>query len=57
MLPISKQELEILLAGMKDLEVYYGNDQRWKQADKTSRIHAKLLVNLNRYEEIEEEED
>ena len=56
-LPVSKQELAIMLAGMKDLEIYYGNDGKWSQASRTSRIHAKLLVNLNRYEEIDEDEE
>ena len=57
MLPISKQELEILLAGMKDLQVYYSDDRMWQRADKIDRIHRKLRVNINRYEEIEEDEE
>jgi len=56
LLPISKQDLDFLLTALKDCEVYYGNDQRWKLAGKLNRLHNKLQVNLNCYEEIDEEE-
>lgn len=52
-LPISKHELEIMLAGLKDLELYYTSDQLWESARKIDRIHYKLKVNLSRYEEVE----
>lgn len=55
-LPISKQEMEIVLAGLKDLELYYTDDRLWSRANKIDKIHAKLKINLSRYEEVEEDE-
>ena len=57
MLPISKQELEILLAGLKDLQLHYSDTGYWQRASKIERIHRKLRVNINRYEEIDNYED
>ena len=55
-LPITRQELEIVLAGLKDLELYYTADRLWSRAIKVDKIHYKLKVNLSRYEEVEEED-
>lgn len=57
MLPLNKSEMEILLAALKDCESYYTEDRKWKSASRIDRIHYKLKVNLNRYEEVDEEEE
>jgi hypothetical protein len=56
-LPINRNEIDIMLAGLKDLQLYYTSDREWSMASKIDRIHEKLKINLSRYEDVGEISD
>lgn len=52
MLPISKQEVEFLLASLNEYSIELDKQGRWTTSRRLLNIRQKLQVNINRYEEV-----